>query len=85
MRPSSSLTRDRTRCAWTMRADLARSVAGELGGLAEDQAPVADSRQAPVHAQQSVEDNGVSLHGHRRLARFASGRRRPGRCGEGRD
>lgn len=28
------MIRDRTRCAWTVRADLARSVAGELGGLA---------------------------------------------------
>lgn len=85
MRPSSSLIRDRTRCAWTVTADLARSVAGELGGLAEEQAPVADSRQAPVHALRSVEVTSANIHGHRRLARFASGRRCPGRCGVGHD
>ena len=68
-----------------VRADLARKLAGELHGLTNEESPVADSRQAPVHAQRSVEDTSANLWGDRCQAQFACGRCRPGRCGERHD
>ena len=62
-RPLFSLTRGRKGCAWTVRADLARNMAGALNGLAEEEPPVADFRQAPVQAQRSVEGTGARLEG----------------------
>ena len=50
--PLFCLVRDATRCTWAIRADLPDDVARELDALARDEPPVADLRDAPVHADQ---------------------------------
>ena len=49
--PWFALIRGRTSCAWAVRADVPQGVAEELDGLAREEPPVADFRDAPVHAE----------------------------------
>ena len=49
--PLFFLVRSATACAWAVRADVSRVVSDELDALARQEPPVADLRQAPVHAQ----------------------------------
>ena len=49
--PLFALIRGRTGCAWAVRADVPQEVAEELDGLAREEPPVADLRDAPVHAE----------------------------------
>ena len=79
--PLFSLIRAGASCAWAVRWDVRRDVTDEVNGMAEEEPPVADSRQAPVHAQRSVEVTSANIQGCRRQAWFASDRRRPGRYG----
>ena len=73
--PLFSLIRDRESCAWAVRADVARDMADELEGLAGVEPPVADFRQAPVHAERYASllegrvDSGPSFVFPERIAR----------------
>ena len=49
--PFFALIRGRASCAWAVRADVAPAVAEELDSLAREEPPVADFRDAPVHAE----------------------------------
>lgn len=49
--PRFALIRGRTSCAWAVRADVPKGIAEELDGLARMEPPVADFRDAPVHAE----------------------------------
>lgn len=49
--PRFALIRGRTSCAWAVRADVPQGIAEELDGLARAAPPVADFRDAPVHAE----------------------------------
>ncbi len=75
--PLFSLIRDRERCAWAVRADVARDVAEELDGLAAREPPAGDFRQAPVHAERYRSllkgrvDSGPSFVFRERIARPA--------------
>lgn len=75
--PLLSLIRDRESCAWAVRADVARDVADELDRLAAKEPPVADLRQAPVHAERYASllegrvDSGPSFVFPERIARPA--------------
>ena len=47
--PLFSLIRGTSSCAWAVRADVPSHVADELEGLAREEPPVSDLRNAPVH------------------------------------
>ena len=49
--PLFALIRGRASCAWAVRADLSQEIAEKLAGLAREEPPVADFRDAPVHAE----------------------------------
>lgn len=49
--PLFSLIRGTSSCAWAVRADVPRHIADELDGLAREEPPVSDLRDAPVHAE----------------------------------
>ncbi len=49
--PKFALVRGRSSCAWAVRADVPPEVAAELGALAAEEPPVAEFREAPVHAE----------------------------------
>ncbi|MDE0630202.1 MAG: GNAT family N-acetyltransferase [Caldilineaceae bacterium] len=49
--PKFALIRGRTSCAWAVRADVPQGLAEELDGLAGAEPPIADFRDAPVHAE----------------------------------
>ena len=49
--PKFALVRGRTSCAWAVRADVPPGVAKELDALASEEPPVAEFREAPVHAE----------------------------------
>ncbi len=49
--PKFTLVRGRAGCVWAARADAPAQVAAELDALAREEPPVADFRQAPVHAE----------------------------------
>ena len=49
--PKFALIRGRTSCAWAVRADVPQGIAEELDRLAGGEPPVADLRDAPVHAE----------------------------------
>jgi hypothetical protein len=48
--PLFSLVRGPTSCSWAVRADVADDIARELERLASQEAPTADLRAEPVHA-----------------------------------
>jgi hypothetical protein len=48
--PLFALVRSATGCAWAVRADVPKDVASELDGLAQEEPPVLDLRDAPLHA-----------------------------------
>lgn len=50
--PKFALIRGRTSCVWAVRVDVPQGIAEELEGLARAEPPVADFRDAPVHAEQ---------------------------------
>ena len=52
--PRFSLIRGRTHCAWAIHADVAEELAGQLRALAREEAPTADFRDDPVHANEYV-------------------------------
>ncbi len=49
--PKFALIRGRSSCAWAVRADVPQEIADELDRLAGGEPPVADFRDAPVHAE----------------------------------
>ena len=49
--PLFSLIRGKTGCAWAVRADVRQDLADELDGIAREEPPVSDLREAPVHAE----------------------------------
>ncbi len=49
--PFFALIRGRTSCAWAVRADLQQDITEKLTGLAREEPPVAQFRDAPVHAE----------------------------------
>ena len=49
--PLFALIRGRTSCAWAVRADVPQEIAEKLAGLAREEPPAADFRDAPMHAQ----------------------------------
>ena len=49
------LVRGTNDCAWAVRADVPSDIADELDRLARDEPPVADFRDAPVHAERYME------------------------------
>ena len=59
--PLFSLIRGRSSCAWAVRADIRQDVADELDGLARQESPIWNLRQAPVHAERymSLVNGGV--------------------------
>ena len=75
--PLFSLIRSREKCTWAVRADVAPDVADELDGLAGEEPPVEDLRQAPVHAERYKSllegrvDSGPSFVFPERIARPA--------------
>ena len=75
--PLFSLIRSREKCAWAVRADVAPDVADEVDGLAGEEPPVEDLRQAPVHAERYKSllegrvDSGPSFVFPERIARPA--------------
>lgn len=50
--PLFTLIRGTTTCAWAVRADVPRSVADELEGLARQEPLTSDSRSTPMHAEE---------------------------------
>ena len=48
--PLFVLIRGRASCAWAVRSDVAPDMANELGRLAQEERPVSDAREAPLHA-----------------------------------
>ena len=52
--PLFCLARSAARCTWAVRADLPKNIAAEIDGLAREERPVQDLRDAPVHAQRYV-------------------------------
>jgi hypothetical protein len=48
--PRFSIVRSATCCAWAVRADLPKELAGELDRLAREEPPTIDLHDAPVHA-----------------------------------
>ena len=52
--PLFSLIRGRTSCAWAVRTDVLNEIADELNGLAREERPTSDIREAPVHAERYV-------------------------------
>ena len=49
--PLFSLIRGTSSCAWAVRVDVPRHIADELDGLAREEPPASDLRDAPVHAE----------------------------------
>ena len=49
--PLFALIRGTSSCAWAVRADLSQELADELDGLAREEPPTADLREAPVYAE----------------------------------
>ena len=49
--PLFSLIRGTEGCAWAVRADVPQDIADELDGLAREEPPVSNFRDAPVHAE----------------------------------
>ena len=47
--PQLSLIRGRETCVWAVRADIPPDVTNELHGLAREEPPISDLRDAPVH------------------------------------
>lgn len=52
--PLFALVRGASSCAWAVRADVPDDVASEIEGLARQEPPIADLRDAPVHADRYV-------------------------------
>ena len=52
--PLFRLIRGKETCAWAVRVDVPQSIADELDGLAREEPPVSDFRDAPVHAERYV-------------------------------
>ena len=49
--PLFRLVRGKESCAWAVRVDVPQNIADELDGLAREEPPVSDFRDAPVHAE----------------------------------
>lgn len=49
--PKFSLIRGKRDCAWVVRSDVPQHLAKNLNALARDEPPVADFRDAPIHAE----------------------------------
>ena len=49
--PLFRLVRGKETCAWAVRADVPQNIADEVDGLAREEPPVSDFRDAPVHAE----------------------------------
>lgn len=49
--PLLRLVRGKETCAWAVRADVPQNIADEVDGLAREEPPVSDFRDAPVHAE----------------------------------
>ena len=49
--PLFSLIRGTEGCAWAVRADVPQDIADDLDGLASEEPPISDFRDAPVHAE----------------------------------
>src|SRR5687767_2503443 len=50
--PLFSLVRSSTRCAWAVREDVPEDLARQLDALAQEEPPILDLRDIPVHANQ---------------------------------
>ncbi len=49
--PLFRLVRGKETCAWAVRADVPQNIADEIDGLAREEPPVSDFRDAPLHAE----------------------------------
>ena len=49
--PRFRLVRGKESCAWAVRVDVTQNIADELDGLAREEPPVSDFRDAPVYAE----------------------------------
>ncbi|MDE2717010.1 MAG: GNAT family N-acetyltransferase [Chloroflexota bacterium] len=49
--PLFRLVRGKESCAWAVRVDVPQNIADELDGLAREEPPVSDFRDAPLHAE----------------------------------
>ena len=52
--PLFRLVRGKESCAWAVRVDVPQNIVDELDGLAREEPPVSDFREAPVHAERYV-------------------------------
>ena len=52
--PLFMLIRGTVNCAWAVREDVPRELADELNGLAREEPPVSDLRDAPEHAERYI-------------------------------